>query len=459
MIISNYFSNKTFLILGMGKTGTALSNALYKSHANVSFWDDDPQIRKKFTKSNFKKFSNTKKQWEAIDYIIPSPGISISGDSQHKIIYLSRKYKKKVISELDLFQDVISKENKINKNNIKIIAVTGTNGKSTIVSLIHHLLKSNSVPSSLIGNIGNSIFNSKFINNGFYVIEVSSYQLETSKIFSPNVAIISNLSSDHLSRHKSMKNYFNQKSKILNNLVRDDTAILNCNHMLVKSKALDLFKNKKSNVISFDFVKKESRFYSSKKNTLIKEKLRKIKYDNPFLYGEHNEENVQIALKALSSLGFKKQLLKKSLYNFIGLAHRQELILNNKNLKVINDSKATNIDSMIKAIKNYKNIYLICGGILKDKNLNSLTPYTHKIKKVYITGVKKNQFINFFSKKNKIFVSSNLNKIVKECFKDVNAREESTILFCPGAASFDQFKNFEERGNKFKKIVLGNSKK
>ena len=115
---------------------------------------------------------------------------------------------------------------------------------------------------------------------------------------------------------------------------------------------------------------------------------------------------------------------------------------------------------MIKAIKNYKNIYLICGGILKDKNLNSLTPYTHKIKKVYITGVKKNQFINFFfSKKNKIFVSSNLNKIVKECFKDVNAREESTILFCPGAASFDQFKNFEERGNKFKKIVLGNSKK
>ena len=237
MIISNYFSNKTFLILGMGKTGTALSKALYKSHANVSFWDDDPQIRKKFTKSSFKKFSNTKKQWEAIDYIVPSPGINISGNSQHKLIYLSRKYKKKVISELDLFQDVISKENKINKNNIKIIAVTGTNGKSTIVSLIHHLLKSNSVPSSLIGNIGNSIFNSKFINNGFYVIEVSSYQLETSKIFSPNVAIISNLSSDHLSRHKSMKNYFNQKSKILNNLVRDDTAILNCNHMLVKSKA------------------------------------------------------------------------------------------------------------------------------------------------------------------------------------------------------------------------------
>ena len=103
----------------------------------------------------------------------------------------------------------------------------------------------------MIGNIGNSIFNSKFINNGFYVIEVSSYQLETSKIFSPNVAIISNLSSDHLSRHKSMKNYFNQKSKILNNLVRDDTAILNCNHMLVKSKALDLFKNKKSNVSFF----------------------------------------------------------------------------------------------------------------------------------------------------------------------------------------------------------------
>jgi len=459
MIISNYFSNKTFLVLGMGKTGISLSNALCKSHANVLFWDDNPQIRKKFSKSNFKKFSNTKKQWEALDYIIPSPGISISGNSKHKLIHLSKKYKKKVISELDLFQDVISKDNKINKNNIKIIAVTGTNGKSTIVSLIHHLLKSNSVPSSLIGNIGNSIFNSKFIINGVYVIEVSSYQLETSKSFSPNIAIISNLSSDHMSRHKSMKNYFNQKSKILNNLVYNDTAILNCNHKLVKLKALELFKNKKSNIISFDFEKNESKFYSSKKNTLIKKKLRKIKYNNPFLYGEHNEENVQIALKALSFLALKKKLLEKSLNSFSGLTHRQELVINNKNLKVINDSKATNIDSMIKAIKNYENIYLICGGILKDRNLNSLTPYTNKLKKVYITGVKKNQFINFFSKKNEIFISSNLSKIVKECFKDVNTTEQSTILFCPGAASFDQFKNFEERGNRFKKIVLDNSKK
>ncbi len=453
MITSNYFSNKTFLVLGMGKTGLSLIRALSKSKANIVYWDDDLKIRKQFAKTNYKKFINTKKKWSEIDYVIPSPGIGITGKSQHKIINYAKKNNKKIVSELDLFQFAISKHKKINKNNIKIIAVTGTNGKSTIVTLINHLLKSNGLRTSLIGNIGNSIFSSKLITNGFYVIEVSSYQLETSKIFAPNIAVITNLSSDHLSRHKNMKNYFNQKSKIFVNLKNDDTAILNCNHKLIKSKFSELLRNKKSNIISLNFEKRESQFYSSKKKSLITTKLRRIKHNNLSLLGEHNEENVQITHKVLTSLKLKNLSLKKELNSYIGLDHRQELIFNNEYLMIINDSKATNIESMVRALKNYKNIYLICGGVLKDKNLNILLPYVNKLKKVYITGVEKNLFINFFSKTNKIYSSSNLNEIIRECYNDINLKKYSTILFCPGAASFDQFKNFEERGEKFKKII------
>ena len=199
----------------MGKTGLSISRSLSKSKANIIYWDDDPKVRKQITQTKFKKFFNTSKVWNTIDYVVPSPGIGIIGKSQHKLINIAKKNNKRIISELDLFQVAISKNDKINKNNIKIIAVTGTNGKSTIVTLINHLLKSNGIKTSLIGNIGNSIFSSKLIRNGFLIIEVSSYQLETSKIFSPNIAVISNLSSDHLSRHKNMRNYFNQKSKIL----------------------------------------------------------------------------------------------------------------------------------------------------------------------------------------------------------------------------------------------------
>ena len=191
----------------MGKTGLSISRSLSKSKANIIYWDDDPKVRKQITQTKFKKFFNTSKIWNTIDYVVPSPGIGIIGKSQHKLINIAKKNNKRIISELDLFQVAISKNDKINKNNIKIIAVTGTNGKSTIVTLINHLLKSNGIKTSLIGNIGNSIFSSKLIRNGFLVIEVSSYQLETSKIFSPNIAVISNLSSDHLSRHKNMRNY------------------------------------------------------------------------------------------------------------------------------------------------------------------------------------------------------------------------------------------------------------
>ena len=437
----------------MGKTGLSISRSLSKSKANIIYWDDDQKVRKQITQTKFKKFFNTSKVWNTIDYVVPSPGIGIIGKSQHKLINIAKKNNKRIISELDLFQVAISKNDKINKNNIKIIAVTGTNGKSTIVTLINHLLKSNGIKTSLIGNIGNSIFSSKLIRNGILIIEVSSYQLETSKIFSPNIAVISNLSSDHLSRHKNMRNYFNQKSKIFKNLTNDDTAILNCNHDLIKSKASKLLKNKKSNTISLNFEKRKSQFYSSKKKLIITSKLRKIKHSNPHLNGEHNEENIQLTYQVLSSLQLKNLSIKKALNSYIGLNHRQELIFDNSKTIIINDSKATNIESMVRAIKNYKNIYLICGGVLKDKNLNMLLPYVNKLKKVYITGVDKNLFINFFSKTNKIFASSNLNEIITKCYKDIDLKKHSTILFCPGAASFDQYKNFEERGKKFKKLI------
>ena len=245
-----------------------------------------------------------------------------------------------------------------------------------------------------------------------------------------------------------------QKTKILKNLKKKDTAILNCNHSLIRSKALELLKYKKSNIITFNFRMNLMKLFQSDKNTLIKKKIIKIKHKNISLGGLHNQENIHIAYRVIDSLGLNSKLFKEELNNFKGLPHRQEVVFKNRNLTIINDSKATNIDSMITAIKNYQNIYLICGGILKEKNLSKLRPYTKKIKKVYITGLNPELFINFFTKSNKIFISPNLGEVVENCLKDVFKQKKVTILFCPGAASFDQFKNFEYRGKKFKELIL-----
>ena len=143
----------------------------------------------------------------------------------------------------------------------------------------------------------------------------------------------------------------------------------------------------------------------------------------------------------------------KNIIYFRGLPHRQEIIYQNKNIKIINDSKATNFNSMIPALDNYTNIYLICGGLIKDKNIKILEPYLKNIKKVYITGKEKNIFFDYFSKSHLTYYSPKIKDIIKKINLDIKNKKKQIILFSPGAASFDQFKNFEERGIFFKKMV------
>ena len=453
MIKTKLFSGKTFLILGMGITGNSLAESLLSSGAKVFFWDDDINIRNLIKKNLHLLFNNKVNQWNQIDFVIPSPGIHINGISMNKLIKKAKKYRLKIISELDLFQLYINQQKKIKKNNIKIIAITGTNGKSTVVSLIHHMLVSNKQNSSLIGNIGNSIFKSKPISNGFYVIEVSSYQLEASKIFSPNIAVIVNFSQDHLDRHKTIKNYLNQKIKIFKSLDKNSLAIINNSHYLLKKFSKDIIKSKLFNVSIFNFRSGTIKLFNSQSKISNKILIQKINIDNLSLQGDHNQENAQIAIHTLQHFNFNRKNLIYSIKKFKGLPHRQELVYKNKNIEIINDSKATNFESMIPALKTYKNIFLICGGKLKGKNISILDPYKKRIKKVYVTGKSKDIFKKYFSKSHNLFYSSNMNQVIKNIHSDTKNSKNITILFSPGAASFDQYKNFEERGNNFKKII------
>ena len=209
-----------------------------------------------------------------------------------------------------------------------------------------------------------------------------------------------------------------------------------------------------SDILLFDFDKKLLKMYLKSNKSILKKTLEKIPTKkNNSLIGEHNQQNIHMALSILEYIGINKKNIIKSIWDFKGLPHRQEIVYEDSRVRIINDSKATNFDSMIPALRNYSNIYLICGGLIKNEKTKILKPYLKNIKKVYVTGKEKNIFFDYFKKSHITIYSHKLFDIIKKITEDIQDKEKIIILFCPGAASFDQFKNFEMRGNFFKKII------
>ena len=418
----------------MGKTGRSISNALIKSKANVFVWDDNKTIRKNLKNKGYNIFNS--KNLKKINFIVPSPGIPLKGKDKHKLIKKTINQNIKIVSELDLFQIYLN--NCRNNKNIKVIAVTGTNGKSTIVSQIYHCLKRNNYNAYLIGNIGYPIFDSVKIRNGFYIIEVSSYQLESSKIFSPDISCITNITPDHLKRHKSFNNYAKAKLQILNNF-SDEKSFFYDQNMIMKK----LMKKKLS----------EKLYESIKKNN--KKNLNEIEIKKIFLKDSITYNQNQLYTYAICrTCGVAKKTILSSLKSYKPLPYRQQVIYNDAHRQIINDSKSTNFDSLNYALSQYKNIILICGGEIKSNKINILDKNSKNVLAAIIIGKEGKLFENYFKDKCNTIYAVNLKKSFEIALEiSLDSNEYQAILFSPGAASFDQYKNFEERGKHFTSIV------
>jgi len=433
MLKSNCFSKNSYVVIGMGKTGCSIYESLINSGAEVYFWEDNPKLLKKLLNKGYKKYSPKISQ---IDYVTPSPGITTKGKSAHKLIKKLISKNTKLISELDLFQ--IYLDNLNIRNQIKIIAVTGTNGKSTTVSLIRHVLKKNKFNTQLAGNIGNPIFETKMIKKGFYVLELSSYQLESSKIFQPDIACILNLTPDHLARHNTMSNYGNAKLKIFKNIDSSQKGFFDNNLILKKLIKKDNHLNKMKNLKQINKIKRIS-----------------IKNLNENQYNLlSNDQNYRFTYEILKEAGLSNNKIFNAFKSFKGLEFRQQIIISNKKKLIINDSKSTNYHSLIAALKKYKDIFLICGGQIKSSNINILDDTLGNIKKVIIIGEESNTFHKYFKNKVATVYVHNLDRAVVEMSKFMKTNTNfNTFLFSPGAASFDQYNNFEERGRHFNKLI------
>ena len=417
--IENIFLKKKILIYGLGKSGIS-SFRFLRNKADIYLFDD-------LKNTHPKQISKLKLLKIKFDIIIISPGINIFNCKLSKFLKLN---KKKIYTDLDVFFTFF-------KN--KCITITGTNGKSTTAKILYEVLKDQKKDVRLIGNIGNPPLNEKKISkNTIFVIEASSYQLDYSQLFSSKYSIILNIKPDHLERHKTLQNYVDAKFKLLDSQSKSCLAFVKSDDVLISRK----LKTKKFNckIVKVNTKKNYNDFLEIK---------------NKYFLTESNRENLSFIIELAKKLKLKNYLLQKTIKNFKGLKYRQQIIIQKKNLTIINDSKSTSFSSSVGMLKKDSNILWLLGGIykkgdkleLKKKDLSNVT--------AFIYGENKNLFIKQLRSKVKFKNYKNLEDAVKNVFSIIKTKRsiKYTILFSPCAASFDSFKNFEERGLYFNRLV------
>ena len=416
MVQSSKLKEPSFLVYGLGLSGRSVINFFKKnSIKNFKVWDDKKKnLYKKYRSKNLIHTLNQ------VNYIVLSPGISLLKNKK-----LS-KFRKKIITDIDLFY--------LYKNKSKSIVVTGTNGKSTTCKLIAYLLQKNKFKCSLGGNIGTPILSLKNSKNSFVIIEASSFQLSHSKFICPDYALFLNFSNDHLDWHGTKKKYLNSKLKIFY-----------------------LQKKKNFAIINKDFKKKfiENKFSGKLLFPKIKD-YRKIKkrINNNYLTLNINDENMSFVYTLSKLLKISNKSFFKTMKSFKGLSHRFEIFLKKGNITFINDSKATSFTAVESALRSLKNIYWILGGLPKRNDKLKLSKCKKNIIKCYITGKNINFFKNQIKGRIDSTITKNLKNSIIKISKDIKLQNHThkSILLSPGAASFDQFENFEKRGEEFKKL-------
>ncbi len=421
----NIFYKKNFLIYGFGKSGYASYKFLYKTNDCKIIDDNKKNIPSKYNNKviNYKYLKKNN-----FDYIVLSPGIDIN---KCKISRYLKKNISKVVTELDIFY--------LTYPNIKKITITGTNGKSTTAKLLYDVLRHHGKDARLTGNIGNPILFEKNLNiNTIFIIEASSYQLEYSKFFKSEYSLILNLSPDHLERHGNFQNYIKAKFKLILNQSQNNYSFIEHKNYLLNNL---IKKNKINSKICRVNYKKYYNYYKV--------------ISNDYFRNISNFKNLSFifAISKNLKLNFKKIINVAN--NFEQLNFRQQIIYQSKKLIIINDSKSTSFSSTLPLLESFKNIYWILGGLAKKGDQLKLKKDNFKNIKAFIYGKDKLFFSKKLSNKIKYKISKNLNNSLLQVFKDLSKDDEQKkiLLFSPSAASFDQFKNFEDRGKYFNKIV------
>ena len=454
-------SGQAIAVLGLGRSGLTAARALREGGATVVAWDDGASARDAAETEGFALRDLTRAaSWEGVRLLVTSPGIPHLYPAPHPAIRAAWAAGVPVDNDIGLFfRSFATFEWDDFETQPRVVAVTGSNGKSTTAALIHHVLDASGRPTQLGGNIGRGVLDLDPAMDGeVVVLELSSYQIDLARALTPDVAVLTNLSPDHLDRHAGPGGYFAAKRRLFaeggpdraivgvdedegrylaNQLSEgpgDDRVIQVSSGQRLESAAWSVFARK-----GFLAEWRRGRQVASID-------LRAV----PGLPGAHNHQNACAAWAVARSLGLGPKAVESAFHTYPGLPHRSQRIAERNGVSFVNDSKATNVDSAAKALQAFPRIRWICGGIEKAGGLGPLTPFLGSVAKAYVIGREAAAFARQLPGI-EAEVCTTMARAVERAMQD--AQPGDTVLLAPAAASFDQYDNFERRGEDFEREV------
>jgi UDP-N-acetylmuramoylalanine--D-glutamate ligase len=450
------FAGKTVAVFGLGKSGLVSAGALIKGGANVVVFDDDEKRLADAQAAGLNAKNLRELDWSAVAALVLAPGVPLTHPVPHWTVKLAQKAEVEIIGDIELF----CRERAVSGQTSPLIAITGTNGKSTTTALISHILKSAGRDAQMGGNIGVPVLALEpFVAGRCYVLEVSSYQVDLAHSLHATVGILLNVSEDHLDRHGTMENYAALKMLVPAAVEPGGTAVIGVDDRYTREAATRIERAGKTLVrVSVQTPLREG-YYAE--GTRILRASRGKAYAVAqlagigSLRGEHNAQNAACAVAAGVALGLDLPAIQKGLATFPGLAHRMQPIGRKDAVLFVNDSKATNADSAAKALASFTDIFWIAGGKPKTGGIDSLAEFFPRIRKAYLIGEAAADFATTLDGKVAHEISGTMSAAVDAAARDAQASglKEPVVLLSPACASFDQYPNFEVRGQAFVELV------
>ncbi len=460
MIPVRGFEDKTVAVFGLGRTGLTAARALIAGGAKVALWDEKPASREAAAAEGFPVVDLETADWSQFAALMLSPGVPLTHPKPHWTVTKAKAAGVEVLGDVELFARTVNAA-PVHKRP-KIIAITGTNGKSTTTALVGHLCASAGRDTRVGGNIGLGVLGLEDMHGGaVYVLELSSYQLDLTSSLKPDAVVLLNISPDHLDRHGGMDGYITAKRRIFLNQGKGDTAIIGVDDPWCQQICTEITAANRRTIWPISAGKAMGRGVYALQGVLYDATGERVVEVADLLRarslpGRHNWQNAAAAYAAARAIGIPIQQAVEGLMTFPGLAHRMETVGKIGKVRFVNDSKATNADAARQAMASYPKFYWIGGGVAEAGGIGDLKGLFPRMADAYRIGEPPDAFATTLAGKAEVKMSGTLEKAVQQAYADAAASgEEAIVLLSPACASFDQFSDFEARGEAFRTAVMG----
>jgi UDP-N-acetylmuramoylalanine--D-glutamate ligase len=458
MIPVRGFQGRRVAVFGLGRTGLTGARALIAGGAKPILWDDDTESVKAARAQGFEVEDLATADWSGFAALLLSPGVPLTHPEPHWIVRKAREAGVEIVSDIELFARAV-KAAPAHKRP-KVVAITGTNGKSTTAALTAHVLAHAGRDTKLGGNIGHGVLGLEDMHGGaVYVLELSSYQLDLTQSLKADAAVLLNISPDHLERHGGMDGYVAAKRRIFMNQQPGDAAIVGvddpwCQRIcteLVAANHRPIWPISSGRAMGRGVYALSGVLYDGTADRVVE--VADVTRARALL-GRHNWQNAAAAYAVARSLGVPWEVVVEGLMSFPGLAHRMEVVGQVGPVRFVNDSKATNADAARQAMSSYPRFYWIAGGQPKAGGIAGLEDLLPRVARAYLIGEAAPAFARALEGRADHQICGDLESAVAAAYADaIRSGQDAVVLLSPACASFDQFKDFEARGEAFRAAV------